>query len=172
MLFAKNALNLGLYLSDPWLVLVTNSQRTGRIVRSLEEYNIPHFAPRTLSDVGRLVWLFPTYIFALLSGSYTIHDLWAMRGVRRVIPLDRHDVVRLDSLRNQAINNLIMNQQGESKYKRGQILYINDGPFNGHKCSFDCQVSSMKCSVVIQCFGRETKVTVEEGQLSVLANTE
>lgn len=159
---------MGYYLSEPWLVLVTNSQRTGRIVRLLEEYNIPHFAPRTLSDLGRKVWLFPTYIFTLLTSNYTIHDLWALRGVRKVIELKKPDIVRLDSLRSQAINNIIMNDPMESKYKRGQPLFITDGPFKGHKCSFDCPVSTSRSSVTILCFGRSTKVTVEEETLSVL----
>jgi len=150
---------------DEWFVLVTNSQRTGRIVRSLESLNIPFFAPRTLSSLGRKIWLFPTYIFSLLSENHSVHDFWSIKGVRHVLPLSKPDVQRLEALQSRVKDNLLLTTTPSSRYYRGQPLLITDGPFRGHKAVYDIPVSSVRHQVTITCFGRETKVSVEESFL-------
>jgi len=153
-------------MHEPWLVLVTNSQRTGRIVRSFEEQSIPHFAPRTISDLGRLIWVFPTYVFVKFFSSFHESYFWGVKGVRRVHHLAPDDVNRLERLQSRAVDNIIRNEDELlSRFARGAILEINSGSFQGHRCTFNEKLRGTKCLVTIHCFGRPVQVTVDESSL-------
>jgi len=160
---------------DNWLVVFTTSQRTGRIVQGLgQSPGFRVFAPKTLSSLGRIVWLFPTYIFVLLENATRRAQLWDFRGVRKIVELRRPDVERLNDLisRSESFHghpNVIrpVGTSLNARYHKGQTVFIKNGPFKGHKATFDSMVSSDKGNVIINVFSREVGITVEEKHLSL-----
>jgi hypothetical protein len=148
-----------------WFVLLTRANRTGRVVRACRDRGVPTFAPKITTDIGRLIWAFPSYVFVLIS---TLFEVSGLRDVRRVAgPLAPGDAARVRDLRAQAAPDDVIPYriQPGGRFARGQLLYIRAGPFVGRVGTFEGSTMG-RARLTIEFMGSQATVFVPLHQIT------
>ena len=145
-----------------WSVAQTESQRESTAANFLKQNRYETYLPKITSERGRIVPLFPTYLFV-----YVNEHWWSIRwtiGVIRVLMWDDQPAVIPDKIVHGIMkregNNGLVKLPKAPGLRAGQRVDIVRGSFAHHFAIYDGMASEDRVRVLLSLMGRSVPVTL------------
>ncbi|MDC0470441.1 hypothetical protein OAO13_03550 [Candidatus Pseudothioglobus singularis] len=156
-----------LFKTNRWYLLSTKSRSEKTAYDNLNNQGHETFLPK-LAHTNKLALLFPGYIFVKprLGASYV--SINSTKGVKQFIkfgnifPSIPHDLIEFIRTRIDHFETLARNQK---KYKKGQKVYIENGPFKNFEAVFDCYDKGENVFILLKFLESNQRIKLKETDL-------
>ena len=157
-----------LFKTSRWYLLSTKSRSEKIAFDNLNNQGHETFLP-TLAHTNKPVVLFPGYIFVKprLGSSYV--SIKSTRGVKQFIkfgdifPGISESLIEFLRTRIEHFETLAMNQK---KYQKGQIVYVENGPFKNFEAVFDAYDKDKNVFILLKFLQSTQRVKLRESDLN------
>ena len=157
-----------LFKTSCWYLLSTKSRSEKIAYDNLNNQGHETFLP-TLTHTNKPKALFPGYIFVKprLGSSYV--SIKSTRGVKQfikfgdVFPGISESLIEFLRTRIEHFETLAMHQK---KYQKGQIVFIENGPFKNFEAIFDAYDKDQNVYILLKYLERTQKIKVREADLN------
>ena len=157
-----------LFITNRWYLLSTKSRSEKIAYDNLCNQGHKTFLP-TLTHTNKHTPLFPGYIFVRprLGASYA--SIKSTRGVKQFIkfgdifPCISESLVEFLRTRLEHFETLAMHQ---NKYQKGQIVYVENGPFKDFEAVFDAYDKDNNVFILLKFLERTQKIKLREADLN------
>ena len=157
-----------LFKTNRWYLLSTKSRSEKIAYDNLYNQNHETFLP-TLAHTNKPTCLFPGYIFVnpRLGSSYT--SINSTRGVKQFIrfgdifPGISESLIEFLRTRIEHYETLAMNQK---KYRKGQIVNVENGPFKNFEAVFDAYDKGNNVFILLKFLESTQRVKLREADLN------
>ena len=157
-----------LFKTNRWYLLSTKSRSEKTAYDNLNNQSHETFLP-TLAHTNKPKVLFPGYIFVKprLGASYV--SINSTRGVKQfikfgdVFPGISESLIEFLKTRIDHFETIVMNQK---KYKKGQIVYVENGPFKNFEAVFDAYDKDQNVFILLKFLESTQRIKLKEADLS------
>ena len=157
-----------LFKTNRWYLLSTKSRSEKIAYYNLYKQDHETFLP-TLTHTNKPEPLFPGYIFVKprLGSSYV--SIKSTRGVKQFIrfgdifPGISESLIEFLRTRIEHFETLAMHQK---KYQKGQIVYVENGPFKNFEAVFDAYDKDKNVFILLKFLERTQKIKLREADLN------
>ena len=157
-----------LFKTNRWYLLSTKSRSEKIAYDNLNNQDHETFLP-TLAHTNKTAPLFPGYIFVKprLGASYV--SIKSTRGVNQfikfgdVFPVISESLIKFLRARIEHFEALITHQ---NKYQKGQIVYVENGPFKDFEAVFAAYDKDKNVFVLLKFLERTQKIKLTEADLN------
>jgi transcriptional antiterminator RfaH len=157
-----------LFKTNRWYLLSTKSRSEKTAYDNLNNQGHETFLP-TLAHTNKPKTLFPGYIFVKprLGASYV--SINSTRGVKKFIkfgdifPGISENLIEFLRTRIEHFETQAMNQK---KYQKGQIVYVENGPFKNFEAVFDAYDKDKNVFILLKFLERTQKIKLRESDLN------
>lgn len=157
-----------LFKTNRWYLLSTKSRSEKIAYDNLYNQDHETFLP-TLTHTDKPAPLFPGYIFVKprLGASYV--SIKSTRGVKQfikfgdVFPVISESLIKFLRVRIEHFEAIITHQ---NKYRKGQIVYVENGPFKDFEAVFDSYDKDKSVFVLLKFLERTQKIKLREADLN------
>ena len=157
-----------LFKTSRWYLLSTKPRSEKTAYDNLNNQGHETFLP-TLAHTNKLSSLFPGYIFVKprLGASYV--SIKSTRGVKQFIkfgdifPGISESLIEFLRTRIEQFETLAMHQK---KYRKGQIVYVENGPFKNFEAVFDAYDKDKNIFILLKFLEKTQKIKLIEADLN------
>ena len=157
-----------LFKTNRWYLLSTKSRSEKIAHDNLNNQGHETFLP-TLTNTNKRKALFPGYIFVKprLGSSYV--SIKSTRGVKQFIkfgdifPGISESLIEFLRTRIEHFETLAMHQK---KYQKGQIVYVENGPFKNFEAIFDTYDKDQNVFILLKFLERNQRIKLKEADLN------
>jgi len=157
-----------LFKTNRWYLLSTKSRSEKTACDNLNNQGHETFLP-TLTHANKLAPLFPGYIFVKPRPGASYVSIKSTRGVKQFIkfgdifPGISESLIEFLRARIEHFETLAMNQM---KYQKGQIVYVENGPFKNFEAVFDAYDKGQNVFILLKFLERTQKIKLREADLN------
>jgi transcriptional antiterminator RfaH len=157
-----------LFKTSRWYILSTKPRSERTASDNLNNQGHETFLP-TLAHTNKPIPLFPGYIFVKprLGASYT--SIKSTRGVKQFIkfgnsfPGISESLIEFLRSRIEHFESLAMHQ---NKYQKGQIVYVENGPFKNFEAIFDAYDKDQSVFILLKFLESTQRIKLREADLN------
>ena len=157
-----------LFKTNRWYLLSTKSRSEKTAYDNLNNQGHETFLP-TLTHTNKAKALFPGYIFVKprLGSSYV--SIKSTRGVKQFIkfgdifPGISESLIEFLRARIEHFEKLAMHQK---KYQKGQIVYVENGPFKNFEAVFDAYDKDKNVFILLKFLESTQRIKLREADLN------
>ena len=157
-----------LFKTNRWYLLSTKSRSERAAYDNLNNQGHETFLP-TLAHTNKPAPLFPGYIFVKprLGSSYA--SINSTRGVKQFIrfgaifPNISESLIKFLRTRIEHFETLARHQ---NKYQKGQIVYVQNGPFKNYEVIFDAYDKGQNVFILLKFLESTQRVKLREADLN------
>ena len=154
-----------------WAVALTSPQMETTAARNATkdgfEVFLPKIASKTKAGANRVEALFPGYMFVVVKDAW--HELLMTIGVRGIVSCSGKPSTLVDSeidrVRAMCNRNGFLVPSLIPKFRRGQKVQINSGPFRYEAAEFETMLPNRRAAVLIEILGHKVRMRMSEGDL-------
>ena len=157
-----------LFKTNRWYLLSTKPRSEKTAYDNLNNQDHETFLP-TLAHTNKPKALFPGYIFVKPKPGASYVSIKSTRGVKQFIrfgdifPDISVSLIEFLRTRIEHFETLAMNQE---KYQKGQIVYVENGPFKNFEAVFDAYDKDMNVFILLKFLERTQKIKLREADLN------
>lgn len=156
-----------LFNTNRWYLLSTKSRSEKIAYNNLNKQGHEIFLPITTQNTKPVV-IFPGYIFVKPEFSSSYISIKSTKGVKKFIkfgdtfPDISEDLIEF--LRTQ-IKHFEKLSRRQKKYQKGQIVYIEDGPFKDFEAVFDAYGQDQNVFILMKFLERTQRIKIKQADL-------
>jgi len=160
-----------------WYVIRTKPHQENRVEFHLRQLSVETFLPllkqrKTIRRQPRMVVepLFPRYLFARFDITECFRAVNFSRGVVNIVAFGSKPVevgeTLIDEIKSRMEEGYIIPQS--ERFQKGQIVYINDGPFAGLEAVFVREMKEQdRVLLLLRALGFNARITLGIDQVSL-----
>jgi len=157
-----------LFKTNRWYLLSTKSRSEKIAYDNLCNQGHETFLP-TLTHTNKPAPLFPGYIFIKPRQGATFISIKSTRGVKQFIkfgdifPGITESLIEYLRTRIEHFETLVMHQK---KYQKGQIVYVENGPFKDFEAVFDVYSQDQNVFILLKFLESTQRIKLREADLN------
>ena len=157
-----------LFKTNRWYLLSTKSRSEKIAYDNLYNQGHEPFLP-TLTHTNNLKALFPGYIFVKPRHGSSYVSIKSTRGVKQFIkfgdifPGISESLIEFLRTRIEHFETLAMQQK---KYRKGQVVYVENGPFKNFEAVFDAYDRDKNVFILLKFLESTQRIKLKEADLS------
>ena len=157
-----------LFKTSRWYLLSTKPRSEKTACDNLNNQGHETFLP-TLTHANKLAPLFPGYIFVKPRPGASYVSIKSTRGVKQFIkfgdifPGISESLIEFLRTRIEQFETLAMHQK---KYRKGQIVYVENGPFKNFEAVFDAYDKGQNVFILLKFLEKTQRIKLNKNNLN------